>query len=104
MTTKTTIAVRILDREYPVRCEDSEVSDLIASARELDAQMREAYGAGNSLGLDRIAVIAALNIAHENLRLRNRLAALDGDVAQLAERVEGALTGMRGPGEEPAAT
>ena len=92
---KTTIAVEILDHEYQVRCDEIEVNDLIASARSLDARMRDVHDGGKVFGLDRIAVIAALNIAHDNLRLRNQLDALTGDVAKLAGRVEGALTELQ---------
>lgn len=92
---KTTIAVLILDHEYQVRCDEIEVNDLIASARQLDARMRDVHDGGKVFGLDRIAVIAALNIAHDNLRLRSQLDALDGDLAQLTSRVEGALTELQ---------
>ena len=92
---KTTIAVEILDHEYQVRCDEIEVNDLIASARDLDARMRDVHDGGKVFGLDRIAVIAALNIAHDNLRLRNQLDALVGDVATLTGRVEGALTELQ---------
>lgn len=92
---KTTIAVEILDHEYQVRCDEIEVNDLIASAHHLDARMRDVHDAGKVFGLDRIAVIAALNIAHDNLRLRNQLEALNGDVAKLTGRVEGALAKLQ---------
>lgn len=94
--TKTTIAVQIVDHEYQVRCERGEVNDLIASAQELDARMREVRNGGTAFGLDRIAVIAALNIANDNLRLRQRLDALHDDVARLTGRVEDALHERQG--------
>ena len=92
---KTTIAVQILDHEYQVRCDEVEVNELIASARQLDARMRDVHEGGKVFGLDRIAVIAALNIAHDNLRLRNQLDAVNGDVSKLTGRVEGALTELQ---------
>ena len=92
---KTTIAVEILDHEYQVRCDEGEVNDLIASARQLDARMRDVHDGGKVFGLDRIAVIAALNIAHDNLRLRNQLDALNGDLSKLTGRVEGALSELQ---------
>ena len=58
--------------------------------------MREIRDAGNIVGLDRIAVMAALNLAHELLKMRGRGDAVDTDVGQkirqLRERVESALT------------
>jgi cell division protein ZapA len=57
--------------------------------------MREVRDTGKVVGLDRIAVIAALNMANELLRLRNRDNDLDSDVGGrlriLRERVESAL-------------
>ena len=92
---KTTIAVEILDHEYQVRCDEIEVNDLIASARHLDERMRDVHDGGKVFGLDRIAVIAALNIAHDNLRLRKALEAVDGDVTKLTGRVESALAKLQ---------
>jgi cell division protein ZapA len=60
--------------------------------------MKDIRDAGNIVGLDRIAVMAALNLAHELLK-RNRNEALDNEVServrQVRERVEAALN--RGP-------
>ena len=92
---KTTIAVDILDHEYQVRCDEIEVNDLIASAHHLDERMRDVLDAGKVFGLDRIAVIAALNIAHDNLRLQKALDAVNGDVTKLTGRVQGALTKLQ---------
>lgn len=66
----TTVSVRILDKEYQVACQPEEVDELTASARYLDSQMRIIRESGKVLGLDRMAVMAGLNIAHEYLKLR----------------------------------
>ena len=62
-----TVTVSILDREYQVSCKAEEVADLKQSASHLDQKMREVKQAGSVLGLDRIAVMTALNIANEYL-------------------------------------
>lgn len=59
--------VRILDKEYRVACERGEEEALRSSARYLDQKMREIRTRGKVIGSDRIAVMAALNIAHELL-------------------------------------
>ena len=97
MTDRTTrVSVRILEKEYQVACLPEERSELLDSAEFLNLKMREIRDAGNIVGLDRIAVMAALNLAHELLRIRGRGDAADTDVSQkirqLRERVEGALT------------
>jgi cell division protein ZapA len=90
------VSVRILEKEYQVACLPEERSELLDSAEHLNARMREIRDAGNIIGLDRIAVMAALNLAHELLKLHNRGEAVDTGVSQkirqLRERVETALT------------
>jgi cell division protein ZapA len=89
------VSVRILEKEYQVACLPEERSELLDSAEYLNEKMREIRDAGNIVGLDRIAVMAALNLAHELLKIRGR-DAVDSDVSQkirqLRERVEGALS------------
>ena len=90
------VSVRILEKEYQVACLPEERTELLDSAEHLNAKMREIRDGGNVVGLDRIAVMAALNLAHELLRLRGRGESADTDVSQkirqLRERVETALT------------
>jgi cell division protein ZapA len=61
------IDVTILDRQYRVACPDDERENLMASVAYLDQKMREIKEGGKISGTDRIAVMAALNIAHELL-------------------------------------
>jgi len=90
------VSVRILEKEYQVACLPEERSELLDSAEHLNAKMREIRDAGNIIGLDRIAVMAALNLAHELLKMRNRGEVIDTGVSQkirqLRERVETVLT------------
>ena len=66
-----TVAVSILGKEYQVACPAEQHAELLLSARYLDEQMRAIRATGKVIGLERIAVMAALNIAHELLRTRN---------------------------------
>ena len=90
------VSVRILEKEYQVACLPEERSELLDSAEFLNNKMREIRDGGNIVGLDRIAVVAALNLSHELLKLRNRGDAAQGDVGrkvrQMRERVETALS------------
>ena len=89
------VSVRILEKEYQVACLPEERSELLDSAEFLNAKMREIRDGGNIVGLDRIAVVAALNLSHELLKLRNRGDESQGEVGrkvrQMRERVEGSL-------------
>ncbi len=94
------VSVRILEKEYHITCPIEERSDLLDSAEFLNSKMREIRDTGKVVGLDRIAVIAALNMANELIRFRNRDTLLDsanldsnigGRLRILRERVESAL-------------
>ncbi len=59
--------ITILDKEYLVACEPDERPALHESARMVDNKMREIRASGKTIGTERVAVMAALNIAHELL-------------------------------------
>jgi cell division protein ZapA len=94
-----TVTVRILEKEYFVSCPQDERADLLDSAEYLNKKMREIRDTGKVVGADRIAVMAALNMANELLRLRKLDAELQGAVTgrvqHLRERVETALQRTR---------
>lgn len=75
------VTVVILDREYAVACTPEEKPGLIAAAAFLDARMREIRNNAKLVGLERIAVMAALNIAHDSLQMRGKLEQSGVDVA-----------------------
>lgn len=89
------VSVRILEKEYQVSCPASERTDLLDSAEVLNAKMREIRDSGKVVGLDRIAVMAALNMANELLHARAKDQALEGNVGQrlklMSDRVESVL-------------
>ncbi|MEM0953475.1 MAG: cell division protein ZapA [Pseudomonadota bacterium] len=63
-----TVTVSILDKDYQVACPPEQEAELIVSASYLDKQMRLIRETGKVIGLERIAVMAALNISHELLQ------------------------------------
>lgn len=65
------VTVTILGKEYQISCPDEEKSALISSARLLHENMEQIRSTGKIVGLDRIAVMAALNLAHDLLSLQN---------------------------------
>ena len=89
------VSVRIMEKEYVVACPYEERSALLDAAEFLNARMREIRDTGKVVGLDRILVMAALNLAHEFLKGKDRESRLDNGVGQrvraLRERVESAL-------------
>ena len=93
------VSVRILDKEYQVACPADERTDLLDSAEVLNAKMREIRDSGRIVGVDRIAVMAALNMANDLLHAQARDRTLDGDVSirlkLISDRVDSVLGGSQ---------
>ena len=89
------VSVRILEKEFFVACPYEERSALLDSAEFLNARMKEVRDSGRVVGLDRIAVMVALNLAHELMQLKEREARLESEIGNrvrgLRERVEATL-------------
>ncbi|KAF1691344.1 cell division protein ZapA [Pseudoxanthomonas koreensis] len=94
------VSVRVLDREYTVGVSADERDGLVAAARLLDARMRELRGNNRMVAVDRIAVLAALNLAHEVQQLRQERDAqqreLSGTLDALNRRLDGLLGASTG--------
>ena len=96
--------VSILGREYRIACAEEERDALLEAVAHLDARMRGIRDSGKVSGVDRIAVMAALNLANDLLKERKELAsAADGPIDEsLARRrirnmqaaIDGALAGQ----------
>ncbi len=83
-----TVSVSILDKEYLIACPPEEQSALLQSARYLDEQMREIRSSGKIHGLERIAVMAALNITHSLLQKDHAHNAGQETALRLATKVD----------------
>ena len=81
------VSVHILDREYTVGVEPAERDSLTAAAHMLDTRMREIRGSNRMAAVDRVAVLAALNLAHELQLMRDEL-------AQQQQRFQSTLDGL----------
>ncbi|MDA8361553.1 MAG: cell division protein ZapA [Gammaproteobacteria bacterium] len=92
---KATITISVLGKEFTVSCPEEEREALVRAARYVDARMQETQRSGKSMGIERGAVMAALNIAYELLRLREQSQSAVGDfgrrVQALIDRVDGVL-------------
>lgn len=93
------VTVTILDKEYLVACRENERDALHATVDYLNAKMRELRDTGKVIGSERIAVMTALNIAHEFLEYKQRRVSEHGDVhitiRRLHEKISGALSTRR---------
>ena len=68
-----TLDVTLLGRSFKVACKESERAELTEAVAFLDRRMREIRDGGKIAGAERIAVMAALNIAHDFLRERKQM-------------------------------
>ncbi len=89
------ISVDILDRQYQFACSPEEREALKEAAVYLDERMRSIKGAGRLMALERIAVMTALNLSDELLRLQKheqrRKDTLDNRIRMLADELDDAL-------------
>ena len=80
------VNIRILDREYTVGVDPEQRDSLLAAARMLEVKMREVRGSNRMAAVDRVAVLAALNLAHELELMRNEQSAREREIVRtLAE-------------------
>lgn len=91
------VNISLLDREYTVGCAPDERESLLAAAQLLDAKMREIRGSNRMAALDRVAVLAALNFAHELQQIRDtqddRDRELSRTLTDLHRRLDGLFDG-----------
>lgn len=91
-----TVVVNILDKDYQIACPPEEREALRSAATELDKRMRAIRNTGSVIGLDRIAVMAALNLCHELQQLqgdgKGDASALDKEtLTRLKKKIDKAL-------------
>lgn len=94
MSAPQTLQVVILDKDYQVSCPPEEREALLRSADELDQRMRRIRASGGVIGLERIAIMAALNLTYELLQSRrdqDQSGQTQGLLDQLNSRLDAAL-------------
>ncbi len=94
------VTVRILEKEYHVACPAEEKADLLASADMLNRKMREIRDSGKVVGLDRVAVMAALNIANDLLKAQGRDQELKDIVGLRIKAMRERLDSALGPAKQ----
>ena len=84
-----TIRVKILEREFPVSCPAGQEAELEAAATFVDTRMREIRDKTETNSLERLAVMAALNVAHDFLNVK--MESPNEDLENLAKKIETTL-------------
>jgi cell division protein ZapA len=97
---KGALTISLLGREFRVACPEGEERQLLAAADYLNRKLKEVRDTGKVVGNERIAIMAALNIAHESMSNRANGAAAGSSldavtirrrIASLQETLEAAL-------------
>ena len=83
-----TIAVKILNKEYQISCPVGAEEQLYEAAHYFDQKMREIRSSGRVIGLERMAIMAALNISHELLLFRQQKEEYVHSVTEQIERLQ----------------
>jgi len=91
------VTVRILDREYTVGVSDAERASLTSAARLLDQRMREVRGSNKLAAPDRVAVLTALNLAHELQQFRDERGGGSDAALKLLDEANRKLDAVLGP-------
>ena len=93
-----TVSIDILDKSYQVACEPKQEQELQQAARDLDDQMRAIRSTGKVIGLERVAIMAALNLSHQVLLLQSGVQLDDSQEEQIkgmTSRIDEALFQLR---------
>ena len=83
MSSAKTIDVNIMGREFTVACTDEERPGLLEAVSYLDRKMHDIRDTGKVVGIDRIAIMAALNLSHELLHTKTG----DVDIGNYKRRI-----------------
>lgn len=88
---KNTTEITLLDRKYLIACSEEEQDNLLQAAYYLNKKMRDIRQTGKVLSLERLAIIAALNISNEFLQLDQNNLNKDAKIVQLNQKMDSAL-------------
>ncbi len=79
---KIPVTVKILNQNYDIFCQENEKDDLYKSAELLNDKMMKTKAEGKTIGLDRIAVISALNFANDSLNHKDLTNILNSSIKE----------------------
>lgn len=96
-----TVTVTIMGKEYQVACPADEQGELLQAARQLDERMRSIRQGGSVIGLERIAVMAALNLSHELLLAKQETAISERLVNRVANKLDATMAQSRKSNNNP---
>jgi len=88
---ESTVSVELLGKEYLVACPAENRQDLERAAQLLDVRMKEIKGQGKLYGSERVAIMAALNLAYDYLNATCGSQTTQSQIKQINHKLESAL-------------
>ena len=87
------VSIKIMDKQYLIGCPEGTEAELFIAAEYLDKKMREIRDAGKVLGLERVAVMTALNLSHELLQNKaQQQETIEKRLQKLSNKIDNSLT------------
>jgi cell division protein ZapA len=87
--------IEILGKSYPIRCPETELESLQQAAKFLNAKMSEIQDSGKAINIERIAIMAALNITHQLLQQDKQkdtlMSKINTKISSLQDKLETAI-------------
>ena len=87
MSEKGALTISLLGREFRVACPEGEERQILAAADYLNRKLKEVRDTGKVVGNERIAIMAALNIAHEHMSNPGKGSSAGVDSASIRRRI-----------------
>lgn len=94
------VNISILDKEYLITCSDDERDQLHNAVELLNSKIDQVRDGGNVIGSERIAVMAALNIAHELIAYKQKNQVYTSTLDDTIRRLQGKIHNALGKGEQ----
>ena len=94
---ETNATITLLGKQYQINCDQDEREELLESARILDQKLSEVRDSGAVIGLERIAIMAALNLAHELVKAQKTSQAgthISSGIDRLQDKISSAIQSM----------
>ena len=94
------VSIMLLDKHYQINCKQDEREELVESARLLDVKLAEVKNSGTVIGLERIAIMAALNLSHELVRTQKNGTGSDvvnAGLERLQDKISAAIDSLNSP-------
>ena len=92
------LTLKLLDRELKLACPPEQQQELLAAAQQLDSRMRTLRDSGKIAGVEKIALMVALDLAHELMQVQqtgNSSADLGSRLRRMQEKIDDSLRATR---------